>query len=82
MKQSLLQDKYPIFSAEIPKSESRYQTIAELMAHFGIDEIQAEAILELKLRHLAKLEEMESDIFQHIHLENNILFPRLLELKK
>ena len=34
MKQSLLQDKYPIFSAEIPKSESRYQTIAELMAHF------------------------------------------------
>lgn len=30
-----------------------------LMAHFGIDEIQAEAILELKLRHLARLEEME-----------------------
>ena len=29
------------------------------MSHFGIDEIQAEAILELKLRHLAKLEEME-----------------------
>jgi topoisomerase IV subunit A len=30
-----------------------------LMERFGIDEIQAEAILELKLRHLAKLEEME-----------------------
>lgn len=30
-----------------------------LMSHFGIDEIQAEAILELKLRHLAKLEEVE-----------------------
>lgn len=30
-----------------------------LMAHFGIDDIQAEAILELKLRHLARLEEME-----------------------
>ena len=30
-----------------------------LMQRFGIDEIQAEAILELKLRHLAKLEEME-----------------------
>ena len=30
-----------------------------MIAHFGIDEIQAEAILELKLRHLAKLEEME-----------------------
>ena len=32
---------------------------AELIAHFRIDEIQAEAILDLKLRHLAKLEEME-----------------------
>ena len=30
-----------------------------LIAHFGIDAIQAEAILELKLRHLARLEEME-----------------------
>ena len=24
-----------------------------------------------------KLEDLESDLFQHIHLENNILFPRL-----
>jgi len=30
-----------------------------LMSHFGITDIQAEAILELKLRHLAKLEEMK-----------------------
>ena len=30
-----------------------------LMRRFGIDDVQAEAILELKLRHLAKLEEME-----------------------
>lgn len=30
-----------------------------LMSHFGISERQAEAILELKLRHLAKLEEMK-----------------------
>jgi regulator of cell morphogenesis and NO signaling len=28
-----------------------------------------------------KLQEMEADIFQHIHLENNILFPRLNEAK-
>jgi regulator of cell morphogenesis and NO signaling len=27
-----------------------------------------------------KLQELESDIFQHIHLENNILFPRLRAL--
>jgi len=30
-----------------------------LMSHFGITDQQAEAILELKLRHLAKLEEMK-----------------------
>ena len=30
-----------------------------LMARFELTEIQAEAILELKLRHLAKLEEMK-----------------------
>jgi topoisomerase-4 subunit A len=30
-----------------------------LIAHFGITERQAEAVLELKLRHLAKLEEMK-----------------------
>lgn len=29
-----------------------------------------------------KLEELESDLFQHIHLENNILFPRLEQLIK
>lgn len=27
-----------------------------------------------------KLQEMENDIFQHIHLENNILFPKLAKL--
>ncbi|HET8817150.1 MAG TPA: DNA topoisomerase IV subunit A [Pseudidiomarina sp.] len=32
---------------------------AELMKRFGLTELQAEAILELKLRHLAKLEEMK-----------------------
>lgn len=32
---------------------------AVLMARFGLSDIQAEAILELKLRHLAKLEEMK-----------------------
>ncbi|WP_335618206.1 hemerythrin domain-containing protein [Clostridium saccharobutylicum] len=29
----------------------------------------------------SKLQEMEADIFKHIHLESNILFPRLYELK-
>ena len=31
----------------------------ELMSRFGLSDVQAEAVLELKLRHLAKLEEMK-----------------------
>ena len=30
----------------------------------------------------AKLEEFQNDLFQHIHLENNILFPKAIELEK
>ncbi|GAA4300861.1 iron-sulfur cluster repair di-iron protein [Nibribacter koreensis] len=30
----------------------------------------------------AKLQEFEDDLFRHIHLENNILFPKALELEK
>ena len=30
----------------------------------------------------AKLQEFEEDLHQHIHLENNILFPKSLKLEK
>ncbi|MBZ0333081.1 DNA topoisomerase IV subunit A [Marinobacter sp. AL4B] len=42
---------------EIIRTEDKPK--AELMARFGLSPEQAEAILELKLRHLAKLEEMK-----------------------
>ncbi|WP_375182975.1 DNA topoisomerase IV subunit A [Marinobacter sp.] len=42
---------------EIIRTEDKPK--AELMARFGLSAEQAEAILELKLRHLAKLEEMK-----------------------
>jgi regulator of cell morphogenesis and NO signaling len=29
-----------------------------------------------------KLKELEDDLHQHIHLENNILFPKALQLEK
>ncbi|BFM48840.1 DNA topoisomerase IV subunit A [Marinomonas sp. THO17] len=41
---------------EIIRNEDKPKV--ELMARFGLSDVQAEAILELKLRHLAKLEEM------------------------
>ncbi len=28
------------------------------------------------------LEDVESDLFQHIHLENNVMFPKLASLRK
>jgi regulator of cell morphogenesis and NO signaling len=30
----------------------------------------------------AKLEEYQNDLFQHIHLENNILFPKIIKLEQ
>ncbi|MBL7780056.1 MAG: hemerythrin domain-containing protein, partial [Saprospiraceae bacterium] len=30
----------------------------------------------------AKLEEFERDLHRHVHLENNILFPRALQLEQ
>ncbi|MFP2768724.1 DNA topoisomerase IV subunit A [Oceanisphaera sp. KMM 10153] len=42
---------------EIIRSEDEPRPV--LMSRFGLTEIQAEAILELKLRHLAKLEEVK-----------------------
>jgi topoisomerase IV subunit A len=41
---------------EIIRTEEKPKV--ELMARFGLSDMQAESILELKLRHLAKLEEM------------------------
>lgn len=55
-----------------------------LMARFGISDSQAEAILDLKLRHLAKLEEMqirgEQDALnkERASLEKTLGSPRLL----
>ncbi|MGZ5051219.1 MAG: DNA topoisomerase IV subunit A [Methylobacter sp.] len=55
-----------------------------LMERFGLTDVQAEAILELKLRHLAKLEEMkirgEQDELEkeRAELEKTLASPRLL----
>ncbi len=44
-------------------------------------EVPANGCESYKLTYI-KLQEMESDIFTHVHLENNILFPRLQQLEK
>jgi regulator of cell morphogenesis and NO signaling len=40
-----------------------------------------EACLSYKTLYSA-LEEFERDLHQHIHLENNILFPRAIEMER
>jgi len=44
-------------------------------------EVPADACTTYRLM-LDKLQEFESDLFQHIHLENNILFPKAIKLEK
>lgn len=34
MKQTLLQEKYPVYVAEVPKSETRYATVSEVVDYF------------------------------------------------
>ena len=43
--------------------------------------IPADACTTYKL-YFELLEEFESDLHQHIHLENNILFPKAIELER
>lgn len=44
-------------------------------------QIPAEACASYRIL-FQKLEEFENDLHQHVHLENNILFPKALELEK
>jgi len=52
--------------------------IDELTHHFAPPEDACNTFRVL----LAKLEEFENDLHTHIHLENNILFPKAIELEK
>lgn len=49
--------------------------LREITDHYALPE---DACKTFELTY-AKLKELEGDVFQHIHLENNILFPNLLE---
>ena len=66
--------------SEIRDAEGEHSAVGELLREMR--EITSDYALppeacrtyEVTFR---KLEELESDLFQHIHLENNVLFPRL-----
>ena len=53
------------------------KSIRSLTADFAVP---ADACASYKMM-LSGLEEMERDLHEHIHKENNVLFPRVLELE-
>lgn len=54
----------------------------ELIRNFSKDfALPADACASYKL-YFKMLEDFESDIFLHVHLENNILFPKVLQMSK
>lgn len=56
----------------------RFRTISELTNHY---ETPADGCRTYQVT-LAMLKEFEQDLHHHIHLENNILFPKAVELEK
>jgi regulator of cell morphogenesis and NO signaling len=56
----------------------RFQKISELSNHFT-PPVDACSTYKVAFQ---KLKEYQDDLFLHIHLENNILFPKALELEK
>ncbi len=52
--------------------------IAELTENYSIPEGACNSYRVM----LAKLNEFEEDLHQHVHLENNILFPKAIQLEK
>ncbi len=53
------------------------RTLRELTANYTVP---ADACISYKTLYQA-LQEFEADLHQHIHLENNILFPRAVEME-
>ncbi|HOK99359.1 MAG TPA: iron-sulfur cluster repair di-iron protein [Bacteroidales bacterium] len=64
--------------AEHQAEGERFERIASLTQHYTIP---ADACNTYRVS-LQKLEEFEKDLHTHIHLENNILFPKAIELEK
>ena len=62
------------FVADFPQARDIIKELKKITNQYILP---ADACTGFRLAY-QKLEEMESDLSQHIHLENNILHPRLL----
>lgn len=75
-------DKLPLLGQVITALENEHDDAGDLLKEIrritNDFELPEDACTTYRIT-FQKLEEFESDLFQHIHLENNILFPRVLE---
>ena len=75
MKQSIFQDKYPIYSYEISKSEVTYKNVDEIIAYYK-EKIQSHpiAIYIATFDHYAHTTSLDGDINPAIKDVKNIIF--------
>jgi regulator of cell morphogenesis and NO signaling len=73
-----IQNPINMMEMEHENAGSSLEAIRELTGDYTLP---ADACATYTLA-FAKLQEFEQDLHQHIHLENNILFPKALELEK
>ncbi len=73
------------FETAVKETEAEHETVGELMAEIrNLSKdyaIPDDACASYKLLY-KMLEEFENDLHIHIHLENNILFPKTIEIEK
>jgi regulator of cell morphogenesis and NO signaling len=72
-----IQNPINMMEMEHEAAGSSMEAIRELSADYTVP---ADGCTTYRLA-FAKLQEFEADLFQHIHLENNILFPKAVELE-
>ena len=73
-----IQNPINMLEMEHEAAGSSMEAIRELSQNYTVP---ADGCTTYRLA-FAKLQEFEADLHQHIHLENNILFPKALELEK
>jgi regulator of cell morphogenesis and NO signaling len=75
-------EKLPLIGQVVTALESEHDDAGDLLKEIrritNDFELPEDACTTYRIT-FQKLEELESDLFQHIHLENNILFPRVLQ---
>ena len=73
-----IQNPINMMEAEHEDAGDMIKQISELSNNFTPPESACNTFRAL----YSKLDEYQSDLFQHIHLENNILFPKAINLEK